>query len=39
MNVTVLSDSHILVSEKVAEIPEPEIPFILEIRRAEPYAY
>jgi uncharacterized repeat protein (TIGR03943 family) len=39
MNLTVLSDSHILTPDKVVKIKEPEIPFILEIRRTEPYAF
>jgi uncharacterized repeat protein (TIGR03943 family) len=39
MIVTLLSDSHILVPDKVAATKEPEIPYILRIRRTEPYAY
>ncbi len=39
MNITVLSDSHLLVADNVARIKEPDIPFIIEVRNAEPYAY
>ena len=39
MNMTVLSESHILMADKVVGIKEPEIPFIINIRSAEPYAY
>jgi uncharacterized membrane protein YraQ (UPF0718 family) len=39
MNYTVLSESHLLVAEKIAKIKEPEIPYIINIRSAEPYAY
>jgi hypothetical protein len=39
MNLTVLSDSHILIADKIVGIEAPEIPFIIDIRSAEPYAY
>jgi hypothetical protein len=39
MNLTVLSDSDLLVADKVVKIKEPEIPYIINIRSAEPYAY
>jgi uncharacterized repeat protein (TIGR03943 family) len=39
MIVTVLSDSEILIPDKVVGTKEPQIPFILQMRRAEPYAY
>ncbi len=39
MNITVLNDSYMLFPSKVSDIKVPEIPFILDIRQAEPYAY
>jgi hypothetical protein len=39
MNMTVLSESHILMADQIVGIKEPEIPFIIDIRSAEPYAY
>jgi uncharacterized membrane protein YcgQ (UPF0703/DUF1980 family) len=34
-----LNDSHILVPTKIVRISEPEIPFIFEFRKCEPYAF
>lgn len=39
MNITVLSDSYMLFPSKVSDTKVPEIPFILDIKQAEPYAY
>jgi uncharacterized repeat protein (TIGR03943 family) len=37
--LSVVSDSHILVPDRIIPIEEPEIPFMFEFRKAEPYAY
>jgi hypothetical protein len=39
MNLTVLNETHILVADKAEGTNEPEIPYIIDIRRTEPYAY
>ena len=39
MPITLLSDWHILAPARVVPIEEPEVPYIFEIREAEPYAY
>jgi hypothetical protein len=39
MRMVALSDSHILAPDGITGIDEPEIPFIFDIREAEPYAY
>lgn len=39
MNITVLNDSYMLLPNNVSDIKPPEIPFILDIKQAEPYAY
>jgi uncharacterized repeat protein (TIGR03943 family) len=39
MHLAVLSESHVLVPDKVIKIEEPEIPFMFEFREAEPYAF
>jgi hypothetical protein len=37
--LSVVSDTYILVPDKIIAIKEPEIPFMFEFRKAEPYAY
>ena len=37
--LSVLSNSHYLVADKIVSIKEPEIPFMFEFRKGEPYAY
>ena len=39
MHLTVLNDTHILVADKAKGTKEPEIPYIIDIRSIEPYAY
>jgi uncharacterized repeat protein (TIGR03943 family) len=39
MNITVLNDSCMLLPNKVSATRKPQIPFILDIKQAEPYAY
>ena len=39
MNLMILSESHVLVADKVVRVNAPEIPYIIDIRSAEPYAY
>lgn len=39
MNITVLNDSYMLLPSKVSDTKIPEIPFILDIRKTQPYAY
>jgi hypothetical protein len=37
--LSVISDTYILVPDKIIPIQEPHIPFMFEFRKAEPYAY
>lgn len=37
--LSVLSDSHCFVPDKIVPIKEPEIPFMFAFRKGEPYAY
>ena len=37
--LSVVSDTYILVPDKIIPIKEPHIPFMFEFRKAEPYAY
>jgi hypothetical protein len=39
MLLTVLYDSYLLVPDKITPIKKPEIPFMFEFRKQEPYAY
>jgi hypothetical protein len=39
MLLTILYDSHLLVPDKILQIEEPQIPFMFEFRKEEPYAY
>jgi hypothetical protein len=39
MLLTVLNETHILVADKVNGTKTPEIPYIIDIRSTEPYAY
>jgi hypothetical protein len=37
--LSAVSDSYFLVPDVISPIQEPEIPFMFEFRKAEPYAY
>lgn len=37
--LSVVSDNYILVPDQIIAIKEPQIPFMFEFRKAEPYAY
>lgn len=37
--LSAVSDAYILVPDKIVPIKEPQIPFMFEFRKAEPYAY
>jgi uncharacterized repeat protein (TIGR03943 family) len=37
--LSVVSDTYILVPDKIIAIKEPQIPFMFEFRKVEPYAY
>lgn len=39
MNLTVLNETHLLVADQAEGTKEPGIPYIIEIRSTEPYAY
>ncbi len=39
MLLTILYDSQLLVPDKILPIKEPQIPFMFDFRRQEPYAY
>ena len=39
MNLTVLNETHLLVADKTKGTKKPEIPYIIDIRSTEPYAY
>jgi DUF1980 C-terminal domain len=39
MNLTVLNETHILAADQARVTKEPEIPYIIDIRSTEPYAY
>ena len=39
VSTVALAHSHILVPDSIVKIDEPEVPFIFDIRKTEPYAY
>ena len=39
MHLAIVSESYVLVPTEVVRIKEPEIPFMFELREAEPYAF